>query len=389
MPKFSVYFATTVFDDANTGPAIYAQYLWEAFKNDPAFVFHVVTTDTAAAHPRIHPVRRSTRRGPAIYDDVARAALSLAQADERPAVIHGNATYTTSKLVGNASPWIVQVNDYETAEVLMRPFEVIRRLGLRRFAALTWRRHRERRLLRLVDCAICNSEFVRGRVLQAYTGVDPGKLVVINKAVDPGRFERPARLPPDPFGDDLKGVRIMTLGANWRLKGLPDLIEAVAIATETIPDLYLFVGGPSSARDLAAINALADRYGVSGRVRTLGRLTRAQLGACFWHSDIFALASHSEAFGVAAVEAMAAGLPVVCTNVGGLRDVVRDTVDGLLVPPGDPGALAAAICKVAEDKGLRSTFGKNGAARASDFTVERMAGRVRQLYIDLARAKFG
>ncbi len=387
--KFSVYFVTTVFDRANTGPAIYARYLWESFKDDPDIAFHVVSPDVTTKHARVHQIRPATRRGPTFYDDVAEAAFALARDGDLPAMIHANATYSSSKLVGKSVPWIVQVNDYEAADVLRRPLDIVRRHGVRRFAALTWRHHREGSLLRSVDRAVCNSAYVRDRVLGAYHGLEAGRFVVINKAVDRIPFERPAQLPPDPFGAARKGVRIFTVGTDWRRKGVPDLIQAVAIVAKAIPDLKLFIAGPDSAQDIAGINAVSEKFGVPGRVKALGRIARDRLGPYFWHSDMFALASHAEAFGVAAVEAMAAGLPVICTNVGGLQEVVRDTVDGLLVPPGNPDALAAAICKVAGDGALRRRFGDNGAARARDFTVECMVEKIRRLYIERAGAQFG
>ena len=70
MPKLSVYFLTTVFEVANTGPSIYAHYLWEAFKDDPNIRFHVVTTDSTIAHPQIHRINTVARRGPAYFESV-------------------------------------------------------------------------------------------------------------------------------------------------------------------------------------------------------------------------------------------------------------------------------------------------------------------------------
>ena len=103
--------------------------------------------------------------------------------------------------------------------------------------------------------------------------------------------------------------------------------------------------------------------------------------------DLFVMPSLAEGLGVAALEAMACGLPVVASAVGGLRDLVTDGATGLLVPPADPVALAKAINKLASEPKLRAAMGAAGRIRVADhFSLAAMAQRTLALYRDcLAR----
>ena len=92
-----------------------------------------------------------------------------------------------------------------------------------------------------------------------------------------------------------------------------------------------------------------------------------------------------ESFGLVLVEAMAAGLPVVATRIPGYDEVVRDGVDGLLVPPDDPAALAAAILRVLTDPALALRLAGSGKARAAEFSWDRVAAQVEAVYGEIAQ----
>ncbi len=101
--------------------------------------------------------------------------------------------------------------------------------------------------------------------------------------------------------------------------------------------------------------------------------------------DVFAMPSHEEGWGVAAAEASATGIPVVATRFGGIPEIVVDGQTGLLVPPSDPSALAAAIRRLAGDRDLRLALGQAGRARVESlFSWQRCVDLMESLYRDVA-----
>ncbi|MDT3395196.1 glycosyltransferase [Streptomyces sp. B1866] len=155
--------------------------------------------------------------------------------------------------------------------------------------------------------------------------------------------------------------------SSW--KGVDVLLRAFAALAGDLPDARLrLVGGGDAAADHAG---LAARLGVADRVELCGELAGEALVDALRTAAVLALPSRSEAesFGMALVEAMACGTPVVGSRVGGIPHVVDDGVTGLLVPPGDPAALAAACRRLLTDGGLADRLGAAGRERA----VERYA----------------
>lgn len=137
-----------------------------------------------------------------------------------------------------------------------------------------------------------------------------------------------------------------------------DLIEALRLLRDRGQDVRLRMagGGPLEAE----VHAAVDRAGLSSNVEFVGQLDGEQLPAFFAGIDIFAMPSHREAYGVAALEAAASCRPVVATSVGGIPEVVDDGVTGLFVAPRDPQRLAAAIERLAADAQLRREMGEAG-----------------------------
>lgn len=141
-------------------------------------------------------------------------------------------------------------------------------------------------------------------------------------------------------------------------KQIPLLIEAFALVAQDNPDVALRIAGEGPARD--EIEARIEHHGLRNRVTLLGVLDHDQVLAEMAVADVFVLLSRDEPFAVVYVEAMAAGLPVVCTEDGGVTDFLQDGVHGCVVPDGDAGAAAAAILGLLENSGLRRMMGEAG-----------------------------
>jgi phosphatidylinositol alpha-mannosyltransferase len=163
------------------------------------------------------------------------------------------------------------------------------------------------------------------------------------------------------------------LGRHEPRKGLAVLLQALAYLPA---DLRVWVAsdGPETMQ-------LKARYGGDERVEWLGRISDQEKASRLRGADVFCAPSlGGESFGVVLLEAMAAGVPVVASDLPGYRRVARPGVDAVLVPPGDPAALAAALCRVLGDSDLAADLVATGEQRAAGFAMERLADRYLELF---------
>jgi glycosyltransferase involved in cell wall biosynthesis len=201
------------------------------------------------------------------------------------------------------------------------------------------------------------------------------KYVVVRNGIDLDRFMRPrARL--------FEGAPV--IGAVGRFsteKGHRYLIQSMPAVRRALPNARLVLVGYGDLE--GELRGRAASLGMDGAVMFAGERDSAEVLSSF---DLFVQPSLYESQGIALIEAMAAGIPAIASNVGGVGDVVRDGETGLLVPPADPDALAAAIVRLAgsPDLGLRLT---QAAARhvRDHFASERMLEAYARLYRELIR----
>lgn len=190
----------------------------------------------------------------------------------------------------------------------------------------------------------------------------------------------PNGINPDDFAgvEPHRGRRPYALGLGRLVpqKGFDVLLDAFARAGLDEVDLVIAGEGP----ERTSLERAAAGFGLAGRVQFFGRADRAQVAALFKGCLFFALPSRQEPFGIVSLEAMEAGKAVIASATGGVPEVVSDGATGLLVPPGDPAALAAAMRRVASDAGLRDSLVAAGRARAADFTWRALAQRYLATY---------
>jgi phosphatidyl-myo-inositol dimannoside synthase len=170
----------------------------------------------------------------------------------------------------------------------------------------------------------------------------------------PSKLPLPAEFPGSPV--------ILTIGrwaASEGYKGADELIRVIPQLLLSIPGLHLLLVGVGD--DLPRLKEIAAELGVEESVRFLGRLSSQQLAACYAHADVFALPSTGEGFGLVFLEAMAFGLPAIGAAAGGVTDIVKDGVNGLMVPGKDSTALTRALEQLLRDRDLRLALGKRGA----------------------------
>jgi N-acetyl-alpha-D-glucosaminyl L-malate synthase BshA len=215
------------------------------------------------------------------------------------------------------------------------------------------------------DAITVPSEWLRERV-EENLAVDERGVNVIPNFVDVAVY-RPREgdlrhlFPEIPGWDDgATRPRVLFHGSSFRpLKRVGDAVRALAILRQHREAVLVLVGdGPERAR----VEALSRELGQADHVRFLGAMPRFEgLLSC---ADLFLLPSATESFGLAALEALASGVPVVASSVGGVREVVRDGVTGLLVPPEQPAAVAAAARSLLENEPRRLAMAQSARADA-------------------------
>jgi glycosyltransferase involved in cell wall biosynthesis len=150
---------------------------------------------------------------------------------------------------------------------------------------------------------------------------------------------------------------------SWE-KGMFFLIEAVHLLRQQGHVIELAFAGDGP--DRSALEARVEQLGLREQVQFLGHKTETQVREELARSDAFVLPSFVEGVPVSAMEAMAIGVPVICTNVGGVSELVEDGVTGLLVRPSDPDSIAKAVLRLKHDPHLAQTLAGNGRKKVED-----------------------
>lgn len=304
----------------------------------------------------VREVRRAARHADRVYATtmVRRAALGAALA-RRPLVVKlvADEAYERERRAGRFAGTL---EEFQSAPGGMRT----RLLRATRTAAL----RRARRIL--VPSAYL-------RTIALGWGLDPARVDVVPNPA-PEVPERPDR-------DEARaalGIEGFALGVAGRLtaqKALADTLEALA----RVPGPALLVLGDGPER--AALERAAADLGVSSRVRFLGPGTRDDVITLFRGVDAALVTSAWENLPHTLLEALAAGTPVIATAVGGIPEVVRDGENGLLVPPHDVAAIAAAIERLVRDTALRASLAAAAAASVEELTEPRILGRIVQAIV--------
>jgi glycosyltransferase involved in cell wall biosynthesis len=236
----------------------------------------------------------------------------------------------------------------------------------------------ERTLWRIPDVLVAVGH-EQAAAIRKMHGIPPSRLRVIWNGTDAPTAdiapEVTAQLPAT-------GIPVLaSISTLIPQKGLPDLLDAVAILRQQGRRFALLVVGEGKLR--AELEAQAERLGLKDMVRFLGWVqaaSRRALPAC----DIFVQSSHWEAMSVVVLEAMAAGKAVVVTSVGENARVVVPGECGLVVAPGNPSALAAALARLLDDPALRHRLGSAAKQRFDKFfTVQHMIRNYEHLYAEV------
>ena len=275
-------------------------------------------------------------------------------------IVHDNQCLGTGLLGMMKDGWPI-------LETLHHPITVDRDLDLahaknayRRFTLRRWYGFldMQMKVARAMPRVVTVSESSK-RDISAQMGVALDRLHVVPVGVDPEIFR------PMPEIARVPGRIMTTTSSDVPMKGLAPLLEALAkVRTERDDAELVCIGKP---KDKSTIPAIIERLGLQDAVRFVSGVTTERIVELYAESEVAVVPSLYEGFSLPAVEAMACGVPLVATTGGAVPEVVgTDGETGLLVPPGDPDALATSILRALGDADLRARIGAAGRARALD-----------------------
>jgi glycosyltransferase involved in cell wall biosynthesis len=241
----------------------------------------------------------------------------------------------------------------------------------------------QRMVCRLADCVLVNADAIRDKLIEE--GYAQAKIVVIRNGITLPKFAKRQRnsLLRQELALPLSAPLVVVFSRLNQMKGIQYFLDAAVILAQGFPDVrFLVVGDGESRKEL---EEYACRLGLGQRTVFTG--FRSDVPELLAEAAVSVLPSLSEGLSNSLLESMASGVPVVATRVGGNPEVIEDGVTGLLVPPRDSAALAAAVARVLEDKDLASRFAQAGIRRVAElFSMERSVHETEHLYKRLVEA---
>ena len=241
----------------------------------------------------------------------------------------------------------------------------------------------EAEIIASVDRVICATEQERSQIGQLYAAA-PDKVTVIPLGVDLERFQPQDKdAAREKLGLDAQRI-VLFVGRIEPLKGVDILINATAMLDSDVDCSVLIVGGDEvSDGQLAQLRDLSREQGVENRVAFVGAVDRDKLPLYYNAADVCVVPSHYESFGLVAVEAMASGVPVVASRVGGLTGTIKDGETGYLVPWLCPEPFAERIELLLDNEPLRRNLGESAREAMSMYRWENVSDRILEVYEEL------
>jgi D-inositol-3-phosphate glycosyltransferase len=251
------------------------------------------------------------------------------------------------------------------------------------------RRAAELRILEEADrvLATCPAEVEE---LTSLYGADPARLALVPCGVDARAFR------PMDRGEARRGLglpdkpTVVYVGRLVRRKGVDTLVEAFTLLPRRLDARLVIVGGEPGAEvstEEGRLSTLAEKVGIREKVTFAGNRPQRELRRYYAAADVAVTVPHYEPFGMTPLEAMACGIPVVGSRVGGIKTSVVNGEAGYLVPPKDPGALAERLSRLLFDRNLRVRMGRAARRRVKEhYTWERVGYLAAAAFSEVAAA---
>lgn len=240
----------------------------------------------------------------------------------------------------------------------------------------------ERRIVSEVNRIVCAGEHERRLLVELYDA-DPQRVAVVPCGVDLRRFrplnQQAARKALGLSDDPL----VLFVGRVEPLKGIDILVEAMAMIERRDARLLVVGGDDQAAGEVSRLRARAEQLRLDGRIRFVGAVEQSRLPTYYNAADVCVVPSFYESFGLVAVEAMACGVPVVASRVGGLTGTIRDGETGYLIPWRCPEPFAERIDLLLENDELRRNLGKAAHQATRGYGWRGVASRLAAEYTRL------
>ena len=292
--------------------------------------------------------------------------------DERFDVVHGLDIYSTMAMIvipfvhRHRIPCVLTchtVMDSPFSIFLQRPMG----LALRRADRLIAVSQASARFCCLLGCP-------KKRIIVVPNGVD---LSCFNREIDAFAMREELGIGDEPL--------VVTALRLIKRKSPDLLISAFARVLKVVPDAKLVIAGAGREED--NLSRQLQSLNITNSAFMVGRLTKEKVAQLMAAADVFVLPSKMESFGLSLLEASAAGVPVVCSNAGGVPEVFQDGFNALLYPPGDDNAMAKAIICLIQDRELAKKISANAVGTANRFSWEMTAERTLQVYEEVLQEK--
>jgi alpha-maltose-1-phosphate synthase len=360
------------------GAGVHVEYLARELTRLVNLTVHCQGADrpTAVAHRPWERLAGANQALQTISTDLSMTA-AVGSAD----LVHSHTWY--ANLAGHLASLLYGIPHVMTVHSLepLRPWKAEQLGG--GYALSSWC---ERTAVEAAAAVIAVSNGMRDDLLAAYPAVPAGRVRVIHNGIDTSEYR------PDPATDvlDRHGIdpgrpSVIFVGRVTRQKGLPVLLRA-ASAIDQAAQLVICAGQADTAELELEVSDLAQqlRADRSGVIWLSGMLAKREVIQLLSHATVFVCPSLYEPLGIVNLEAMACGTAVVGSRVGGVPEVVADGETGLLVPPGDPAALADAINALLADAHRAAQMGRLGRARAeTEFGWAGIAAQTAAFYAEL------
>jgi glycosyltransferase involved in cell wall biosynthesis len=358
------------------GPATHAPQVAEHLVGRGHTV-EVLTTADRTPRVETYPVHTVPRSLPTPLRH-ARVSAEVARLARRADVVYA-ASMVTRTAVGTAigrTPLVIKLSGDVAYERALRRGTYSGTLEEFQHAAgvrLSLMRRTRTAALRRAEHVVCPSAFLRTLAIE--WGLPPEHVSVLPNPTP--------ELPELAQRDELRqryGVDGPTLAFAGRLTAAKSLDVALSALAE-VEGVSLLIAGDGDQR--RALEQRAHELGLNGRARFLGQQQSREVLELFRAADAAVLSSSWENFPHAVVEALAVGTPVIATTVGGVGEVVHDGRNGLLVPPGDPDAFAAAVRRFFSDQGLRERMRAAAAESVDAYSPERVFERLESILLSV------